>query len=92
MQLKKGGLYCLDFQSIEDDLFGSNENAAHSVLDIMVVPCNLDNRTFGSATAGIPDDCVWSQEEVYEYIGEFSIVSYHNHGYFDNSKFGYDAV
>ena len=69
---KSSGLYCINFQDIETDLYSSwiySEN--YSAIDILAVPCGT---VFDGDDTPIRDDCEWNRTAALEYLGTVKLV------------------
>ena len=81
MQQNGGHLFCIDWRELSHDLFGywrNQDNFSH--VDVSLVPCG--------STEAEADECVWDQEEVFEYMGsEWEMEVYHNQHSFQSNKY-----
>ena len=84
-----GGLFCLDWEAAQIELWGEKGSLDFSQLDVMAIPCHLryelaGNNTYKDAIAY--DDCNWDRDATIEYLTKGSsgrdisvdIVIYYN--------------
>ena len=90
--ISQGGLFCLDYDALDIKIFGAYNGAYHSVLDVMLVPCNVKNTVLGGEEDNIPTDCNWDRQAAIDYIGDLNIVAYYNQGRFNPIGFGEESI
>ena len=82
-----GGMMCIDWE--QDDLFfsGYETNPDYKTLDIMFLPCSVDNRKFGGTESGVPENCNFEKEKLLKYLDTLQMIIYYNAGEFQLDEF-----
>ena len=82
---KNGGLYCIDWQSEDLDLFGSGRfDEYFQAIDILVAPCGMSyTLNDGSLYQKDENECKWDKDEFVDYLGDtFYLTYFYNHATF----------
>lgn len=79
---KNGGLYCIDWDAQDIDIFGYQSSGTYSLFDVMAIPCHTNETLWGAPEARIRDDCIWDRDEAMKYMETINIVALYNEGHF----------
>ena len=88
-----GGLFCLDWQKLNVELYGYWQAAAnYGGLDIIVAPCGFQYELQDGSLSPLRDDCNWNKTAAEEYFGTIGFTIYYNEGIFKQEEFGEHRV
>lgn len=79
---------CVDWDSLNIDLHGTETDADHTHIDLMFLPCNHRLTKLGALDDRIDDECVPILEEQIKYLGELDLILYYNQEFFAQTEFG----
>ena len=83
------GLFCLDWQKEGFELFGSNNQKRHSLVDIRAVPCGAWTT---EDTKHDFEGCNLDKKSAIDYLDTPEIIVYHNRGQLRTSYFGSETI
>ena len=66
---KNGGMMCIDWEKDDPFVSGYETNPDYKTIDIMFLSCTVDSRKFGATESGIPENCNYEKDELFEYLG-----------------------
>ena len=73
-----GGLYCIDWQKISFELYGTWHFDSHySAVDILVAPCGMTyTKEDGTYHNRDESECIWDRDAFNEYLGDTFYFKY----------------
>ena len=83
---------CIDWTNDDIVISGDETDATYRSLDIMLVPCGMQETILGGTEDRIPDDCNYDKDALIEYLGSIQMMMYYNQGQFVRDAFGDESI
>ena len=88
---ESGALQCIDWESADLAIQGSEASGNYITLDILAVPCHMRMdilESDGGVYVDPPSYCDWDYERATNYIGNVQVVVLYNQGRFQQDEYG----
>ena len=90
---ESNGLYCIDWDSKDSFIHGSDSSADASSVDIAIHSCaSVMSRLNDTWPDEVRDDCINDFKNFTDYIGASTLVIYYNLQRFQSDEFGNEAL